>query len=644
MNQIFRISTLAAAAFLLAACGNDGDRDRGAERQDGAQATAADADAFVARVNQDLRRLNEEGSKAAWIANTYITPDTQYISAKSGEQWLTWMANTVEESKRFGDLELTGKTDRAITLLQAGTSMPAPSDADKIAELARISSDLTAMYGSGRYCPEGEGGRCLSLNELENIIDDPNRSHEDKLMAWTGWRTVSPPMRDMYQRFVELTNEGAQELGFNDTGALWRSGYDMPADEFAEVTEKLWGEVKPLYDALHCYVRDGLAEKFGEELVPAGKPIPAHLLGNMWAQEWANIYPLVEPYPGVSDLDVSGALDRRRQQKLGEYVAQLGRSPSAEDMVEARRKADEWIALEMTKSAEEFYTSMGLPELPASFWQNSMFTKPRDRDVVCHASAWDMDMQGDVRIKQCIEPTLNQLTTVYHELGHLYYYLAYNDQEPIFQGAAHDGFHEAIGDTIELAMTPTYLASQGLVESVSNDERAVINNQMKMALNKVAFLPFGKLVDQWRWKVFAGEITPENYNAGWWELRTKYQGITPPVERTEEHFDPGAKYHVPGNTPYTRYFLARVLQFQFYKALCDAAGHEGPLSECSFYGSEEAGERFWAMLKFGSSQPWQDTLYELTGTREMSGEPMIEYFEPLMNYLEEKNQGKACGW
>lgn len=643
MKHIIRITTLAAAGLLLAACGDNGDRQA---RDDAGQAavTPADADKFVAGINQDLRRMSPELSKSAWIASTYITPDSQFLAAKSNENFLNWMARTVEASKRFTDLELSPQTARAIKLIQTGTSMPAPSDPQKVAELAQLAASMEAMYGAGKYCPEDEGGKCYSLTELENIIDDPEASPQDKLEAWVGWRTISMPMRKDYQRFVELTNEGAKELGFSDTGALWRSAYDMSPEEFTQVSNQLWEDVKPLYDALHCYVRDRLADHYGEDVVPRQGPIPAHLLGNMWSQEWANIYPLVEPFEGVSDLDVSRTLKARRDQKLGELIAARGGQLSAEEMVEVNREADEWIALEMVKSAENFYTSMGLRELPTSFWQNSMFLKPRDRDVVCHASAWDMDMQGDVRIKMCIEPVHEDLTTVYHELGHLYYDLAYNKQEPIFQGAAHDGFHEAIGDTIELSMTPDYLASQGLVQDVATDERATINNQMKMALNKVAFLPFGKLIDEWRWKVFAGEITPENYNAGWWELRTAYQGIKPPVERTEEHFDPGAKYHIPGNTPYTRYFLARILQFQFYKSLCEAAGHEGPLHECSFYGSEEAGKRFWAMLEKGASQPWQDTLYELTGSREMSGEPMIEYFQPLMSYLEEQNQGRQCGW
>lgn len=635
---------LAAVTLLLAACGN-GQQNEGADRSaQQSQPTTAEADQFVETVNQDIRKMTVAGAKAAWVASTYITPDTQFLAARENENFLNWLAKTVEASKRFQGLELSGESARAIQLLQTGTAMPAPSNPEKVAELAKIAAEMEAMYGSGKYCPNGDEGKCYSLGELENIIDDPDSSYEDKLMAWTGWRTVSPPMHELYKRFVELTNEGAKELGYKDTGALWRSGYDMPADEFAAELERLWDDVKPLYDALHCYVRDGLTEKYGEEQVPPGKPIPAHLLGNMWAQEWANVYPIVEPYPGVSDMNVSASLRAIRDSKEQELLRTAGENPSPQALADVANRADNHVALEMVRSAENFYKSMGMGELPESFWSNSMFIKPRDRDVVCHASAWDMNMEGDVRIKMCIEPNHEDLTTVYHELGHLYYDLAYNVQEPIFQGAAHDGFHEAIGDTIELAMTPQYLQSQGLVGEVATDERAVINNQMKMALNKVAFLPFGKLIDQWRWKVFAGEVAPERYNAAWWELREQYQGVAAPVKRSAADFDPGAKYHIPGNTPYTRYFLARILQFQFYKSLCDAAGHEGPLYQCSFYGSEEAGKRFQAMLEKGASQPWQDTLAELTGSPEMSGEPMIEYFQPLMSYLEEQNANKTCGW
>jgi peptidyl-dipeptidase A len=370
-----------------------------------------------------------------------------------------------------------------------------------------------------------------------------------------------------------------------------------------------------LYEALHCHVRDTLAGHYGEDRVSREGPIPAHLLGNMWAQSWSNIYDLLEPYPGVAPLDVTAAL-----------------------------KAQEYDAMRMIETAEAFFMSLGLPELPQSFWQNSMLVAPTDHDAVCHASAWDLDNGNDPRIKQCVEANEEQLATLHHELGHIYYYLMYKNVRPVFKGGAHDGFHEAIGDTIVLSMTPDYLKAKGLVDSVAVSDEAVINQQMKLALDKIAFLPFGKLIDEWRWKVFSGEIGPEQYNSGWWALRESYQGIESAVERTEDDFDPGAKYHIPGNTPYTRYFLSHVMQFQFHRALCDAAGYEGPLHNCSIYNSEAAGDALGAMLAMGASKPWPEAMEALTGQRRMDADAIIDYFQPLMTWLNEQNAGRQCGW
>jgi peptidyl-dipeptidase A len=442
-----------------------------------------------------------------------------------------------------------------------------------------------------------------------------SRKYDELLDAWTGWHNTSREMRNDYARIVELANEGANEIGFKDTGVLWRAGYDMPADEFSKVATHLWEQVKPLYDELHCYTRSRLQKNYGADKVPEGKPIPAHLLGNMWAQTWGEIYPLVEPYKGVNDLNVTAAL-----------------------------KAQKYDEVKIAKQAESFYTSLGFPALPDSFWKRSLLKQPRDRDVQCHASAWQMDGSDDVRIKQCIEPNQEELYTTYHELGHVFYYLSYMKQPFLFQGGAHDGVHEAIGDTINLSMTPAYLHQVGLAGAAKQSKEATINGQMKVALDKIAFLPFGKMIDEWRWRVFSGEIKPADYNKSWWQIRQQYQGIAPAVERGEENFDPGAKYHIPANVPYTRYFLSFIVQFQFHKALCEAAGYKGPLHECSIFGSKEAGKRYQAMLAHGASQPWQNTLAELTGTREMDASAIIEYFTPLMGWLKEQNQGQKCGW
>jgi len=578
-----------------------------------AVSSAETADEFVARLNRQFADLALEWNAAGWAQATYINVDTQLLNARATERWLAAFSKAVEEAKAFEGQPMSPASKRSIELLKLGVAAPAPDDAAKRAELATLLAGMEARYGSAKYCPQGPGS-CRDEVQLKSVLEK-SRNYDELLDAWKGWHDAARPLRADYERYVTLANEGARTLGYGDLGAMWRSGYDMPADAFTKEAARLYSQVEPLYKELHCYARGRLAKTYGADKVPAGKPIPAHLLGNMWAQQWDAVYELLEPYPGVSPLDVDSAL-----------VAQG------------------YDAVKMTKSAEAFYQSIAFPALPQTFWERSMLTQPRDRDVQCHASAWEMNGKDDVRIKMCIRPTYEELRTIYHELGHVYYYLWYRDQPFLFKNGAHDGFHEAVGDTVNLSMTPAYLAQIGLVPRSTPSREALINQQMKMALEKIAFLPFGKLIDEWRWKVFSGQVTPASYNAAWWALREKYQGVAPPVTRTEADFDPGAKYHVPGNVPYTRYFLSFIVQFQFQKELCEAAGFKGPLYECSIYGNEAAGRKFGAMLAKGASQPWQDTLFELAGTREMDGSAILEYFAPLRGWLKEQNKGQQCGW
>ena len=578
-----------------------------------------DGEAFIAQVNKDMIDLSREGNAAGWTQATDITVDTQYLNARATDRYLEYFSRKAGEAKAYDNAKLDAATTRSLMLIKLGVSAPAPADAAKRRELADLTTELDAMYGEGKYCtgPEKDGKKteCRNLDELGETIAT-SRNYDELTEAWAGWHSIAKPMRPKYQRFVELANEGAKELGFDDVGVLWRAGYDMPVADFEKEADRLWSQVEPLYKGLHCYARGRLQQRYGKDKVPDGKPIPAHLLGNMWAQQWNRVYDdLLKPYPAAS-------------------------IESADRML----KKDKWDAVKMTKSAENFYTSIGFPALPQTFWERSMLTRPRDREVVCHASAWDMDDKDDVRIKMCMKPLEEDLFTVYHELGHVYYYIWYKDQPQLFQSGAHDGFHEAIGDAINLSVTPAYLRKIGLIGDVVPSKEAIINQQMKMALDKIAFLPFGKLIDQWRWGVFSGKIKPADYNKAWWELREKYQGVSPPLARSEEDFDPGAKYHIPGNTPYTRYFLSFILQFQFHKALCDASGYKGPLNECSIFGSTEAGKKYGAMLAKGASQPWQDTMQELTGTRDMDASAIIDYFKPLEAWLEEQNKGQSCGW
>ncbi|MFC4728484.1 M2 family metallopeptidase [Coralloluteibacterium thermophilus] len=614
------------------------------EAQARTAAETAEADAFVARVNDTLRADYPEQTAAQWLSQTYIGPDSATVAAKATERGLAQLGRFVEESRRFEGLELTPATGRALQLLKLATPMPAPNDPQALAELTRIATRLDQAYGAGTYCREVDGERqCRQLGALEEVLADPASDYAAHLDAWSGWHAVAVPMRADYQRFVELSNQGARDLGFADTGALWRSGYDMDADAFREETDRLWGQVKPLYDNLQCYVRTRLVQKYGEQGEIDGK-IPAHLTGNMWAQQWGNLWPLVMPYRNEPQLSITPALQAQREALLQERLTALGRPPSPADRVELEREVDLAMARAMTERAQDFYVSLGLPALPESFWERSQLVRPRDRDVVCHASAWSMDFADDVRIKMCIRPTEEDFLTIYHELGHIYYYIAYKEQPPLFQAGANDGFHEAIGDTVVLSMTPEYLASIGLIDAQRQSNEALINAQMKMALDKVAFLPFGLLIDRWRWGVFDGSIAPGEYNAAWWRLRAQYQGVAPPEPRGEEFFDAGAKYHVPGNTPYTRYFLSHILQFQFYRALCEAAGHQGPLHACNIHGNAEAGAKFRAMLAAGASQPWQQTIRELTGREELDASAILDYFQPLSDWLSQQNQGHACGW
>ncbi len=579
-----------------------------------AKATPDEAKQFVEKVNADLKRLLTKQSTAEWIKNTYITDDTERNAAYANEDLLGYINNAIKGARRFEGLQLDPDTARMLHLLKVSQPLAAPADAQKRAELTATASKLEGLYGKGKYCGKDGKGKCRDLGELSDVMAD-SRNYDELLDVWQGWHQVSRPMRPLYERLVSISNEGAKDIGVEDLGTLWRSGYDMPPAEFEKEAQRLWGQVKPLYDELHCYVRGRLAKQYGEAKVPAGKPIPAHLLGNMWAQEWNNIYPLVEPFPGQASLDVD---------------------------VELKKQG--YDAMRMVKLGEKFFTSMGLKPLPQTFFERSQFTQPRDREVVCHASAWDVTYENDLRIKMCIKPTEEDLITIHHELGHNYYYTYYYTLPVLYQSGANDGFHEAIGDALTLSITPAYLQQVGLLKSVPKNEKNLINLQLKDALKKVAFMPFGLLVDQWRWEVFSGRVQPADYNKSWWALREKYQGVGAPVARTEEDFDPGAKYHVPANVPYTRYFLALILQFQFHKAMCEASGYKGPLHECSIYGNKEAGKRLQAVLELGASKPWPDALQAMTGTRQMDATALLDYFSPLRTWLQAQNKGQKCGW
>ena len=574
--------------------------------------TVQEAETFMEEGEAQLLALSVEAERAAWVQATYITEDTEVLAAQANERLIAATMTLAKKATQFDKLPLPLEVARKMKLLKLSLTLAAPSNPKESADLTRIVASMEGTYGKGKYCPEGKE-KCLTLEDLSRLLAS-NFNPAEVLDAWVGWHKISPPMRDDFRRYVELANKGARELGFADAGAMWRSKYDMPPDAFASEVDRLWEQVRPFYVSLHAYVRSRLRERYGSEVVSAEGPIPAHLLGNMWAQSWENIFPLVAPKDADPGYDLTEILKSRKTDHK-----------------------------QMVEYGERFFISLGFDPLPKTFWERSMFVKPRDREVVCHASAWDVDKVDDVRIKMCIDITAEDFNTVHHELGHNFYQRAYSQQPMLFRESANDGFHEAVGDTIALSLTPEYLVKLGLLERAPDTSKD-IGLLLRTALEKVAFLPFGLLVDQWRWKVFSGEIPPEKYNETWWQLRRKYQGVAPPLPRSEKDFDPGAKYHVAANVPYTRYFLAQILQFQFHRALAQAAGCNRPLNRCSIYESKEAGRRLSQMLAMGLSRPWPDALDVVTGHKRMDATAILAYFAPLQKWLDEQNKGKPVGW
>ncbi|MEO8100029.1 MAG: M2 family metallopeptidase [Acidobacteriota bacterium] len=595
-----------------------------------AKPSAETAKPFLDEAEKKMYSLFLESAQASWVQANFITDDTEALSATANERAISYGVTLAKEAAKYDGVQLPADQRRKMDLLKRGLTLAAPSDPKESQEVTKLGASLEGTYGKGKYCkgeaPVAVAGsaatappqKCLDVNGVTDVMAK-SRNAAELLDVWKGWHTISPPMKKDFTRFVELSNKGAKELGYADTGAMWRSKYDMPADEFTKELDRLWEQVRPLYVSLHAYVRNKLVQKYGASVVPEKGPIPAHLLGNIWAQDWSNVYDLVKPEgadPGYNLTDIL--------------------------------KSKQTKPLDMVKYGEGFFTSLGFEKLPDTFWQRSLFVKPQDREVVCHASAWDVDNDNDLRIKMCININEEDFTTIHHELGHNFYQRAYNKLPLIFRDSANDGFHEAIGDTIALSITPEYLVKLGFIPKTP-DASKDIGLLMQRALEKVAFLPFGLMIDQWRWKVFSGEVTPENYNKAWWELRQKYQGVASPEDRPDaQFFDPGAKYHVPANVPYTRYFLAHILQFQFHRSLAESAGCPGsagtPLHRCSIYGSKEAGTKLNAMLSLGQEKPWQDALFLATGRREMDATAIRDYFAPLQVWLDKQNEGKPVGW
>lgn len=605
LSKLAKFTAVSSLALMVAGC-DQAEVKLSVE----AEPTVEDAQQFIVDAEAQLLEAGTYLGRVSWVNSNFITDDTNLLVAEADEKYIRLTVELANAAKKYQALELPAELARKFDKLKLSLSLPAPDDGAKTSELATLKAELGAAYATGKVEMEGEE---KTLGDVSDIIAK-DRDPEKLLVAWDGWRKASAPMRTDYARSIEIANEGARELGYSDVGAMWRAGYDMEPDAFAAEADRLWGQVKPLYNALHCHVRSELSDYYGDRVLPDEGAIPAHLLGNMWAQTWGNIYPFVKPEGNAQSYDLTRLLE-----------------------------AKDYDARKMAGDADSFFQSLGFDPLPQTFWDRSLFTKPEDREVACHASAWNLDGKDDIRIKMCTKVNGEDFITMHHEVGHNIYQRAYQDQSYLDGTGAHDGFHEAIGDMIALSITPDYLMQTGLLEEAPSAE-ADISILMQQALNKVAFLPFGLMVDKWRWQVFSGELTPETYNEGWWKLREEYQGVKAPNDRPADAFDPGAKYHIPNHVSYMRYFLAHILQFQFHKSACEQMGWEGPLHRCSVYGNKDVGGKFKAMLEMGASQPWPDALEAFTGNRQMDGSAVVAYFEPLKAWLDEQNQSRSCGW
>ena len=571
---------------------------------------------FLNNIEEENKNDGPVIYSASWISSNFITYDSQKVIADYGTRYTLKSLERSREASAFDDVSTSAENRRMLNILKSSFVMPPPLNKELASELSSITTSLEAMYGSGEHCYED--GSCYDLEAFESIIDN-SRDPEELLKAWQGWHEIGKPMKSMYMRMVDIGNQGSKDLGYQGLSDLWFSKYDMPADEFLNETDRVWEEVKPLYDALHCHVRAKLNEHYGDNVVPESGPLPVHLLGNMWGQSWSNIYDLVYTEESQQNsVDVTKIIEEKGLNEI-----------------------------EMVEYAEDFFLSIGFDPLPDTFWERSLFVKPRDRSVVCHASAWNLDpANNDLRIKMCIEKNEEDFVTIHHELGHIFYYQAYNHLPTLFQGGANDGFHEAFGDLLTLSITPDYLTQIDFIteEQASVAKEDPIGLLMKQALDGVVVVPWALMLDKWRSGVFNGEIDETNLNSSWWKLREYYQGINTSTERSEDYFDPGAKYHIPGNTPYTRYYLARIMQYQFHEALCNEIEFDGLLHECSIYGSEKAGDKIISTMAMGESLPWQDAFENLTGSRKLSGKSILNYYAPLKDWLDEQNKNRTCGW
>ncbi|KAM6291936.1 angiotensin-converting enzyme 2 [Porphyrio hochstetteri] len=589
------------------------------------QGVTQEAQRFLEDFNRRVEDISYESSIASWNYNTNITEEN---ANKMNEADSKWSAFYDEASRNASSFPLASIQDdltrlQIQSLQDRGSSNLSP---EKYERLSTVLSKMSTIYSTGTVCKTTEPSECLVLEPGLDIIMANSTDYHERLWAWEGWRAnVGRMMRPLYEEYVDLKNEIATLNNYSDYGDYWRANYeaDYPEnykysrDQLIKDVEKTFEQIKPLYQQLHAYVRHRLEQFYGPEFISSTGCLPAHLLGDMWGRFWTNLYPLTVPYPAKPNIDVTSTMVLKK-----------------------------WDAMKIFKAAETFFDSIGLYKMTEGFWNNSMLTEPTDnRKVVCHPTAWDLG-KGDYRIKMCTKVTMDDFLTAHHEMGHIEYDMAYSKQPYLLRGGANEGFHEAVGEIMSLsAATPQHLKSLDLLEpTFQEDEETEINFLLKQALTIVGTMPFTYMLEKWRWMVFRGEITKEEWTKRWWEMKREIVGVVEPVLHDETYCDPAVLFHVSNDYSFIRYYTRTIYQFQFQEALCKAANHNGPLHTCDITNSTAAGTKLRELLELGRTKPWTQALENVTGEKYMNAAPLLHYFEPLYEWLQGNNSGRYIGW
>ncbi|XP_059535969.1 angiotensin-converting enzyme 2 isoform X1 [Myotis daubentonii] len=584
--------------------------------------TEEKAKIFLDNFNSKAEDLSHESALASWDYNTNITDENVQKMNEADSKWSAFYEQQSKLAQTYPLQEIQNPTiKRQLQVLQQnGSSVLSP---DKSKQLSTILTKMSTIYSTGKVCNPNNPEECFTLAGLEDIMEK-SKDYNQRLWVWEGWRSeVGKQLRPLYEEYVDLKNEMARGNNYEDYGDYWRGdyetegkdGYNYSRHQLIEDVERIFLEIKPLYEHLHAYVRAKLMNAYPSRISPTGY-LPAHLLGDMWGRFWTNLYNLTVPFEQKPNIDVTGA------------------------MVE-----QSWDAEKIFKEAEKFYISVGLPSMTPGFWNNSMLTEPGDgRKVVCHPTAWDLG-KGDFRIKMCTKVTMDDFLTAHHEMGHIQYDMAYATQPYLLRNGANEGFHEAVGEVMSLSVaTPKHLKVMGLLPpDFSEDNETEINFLLKQALNIVGTLPFTYMLEKWRWMVFKGEIPKEQWMKKWWEMKREIVGVMEPLPHDETYCDPASLFHVANDYSFIRYFTRTIFEFQFQEALCQIAKHQGPLHKCDISNSKEAGNKLLEMLKLGKSEPWTLALEKIVGTKKMDAKPLLNYFEPLFTWLKEQN-GNSVGW